>query len=188
MATNDPRGEAVLKLLSAFTPADDRERGHADAIAELLQHSADPFSRRQFVPGHLTASAFVVDVSRARVLLILHAKLHKWLQPGGHVEPEDLDLLAAARREVQEETGLTALSVLAAPLDVDVHEIPPHKGDPGHRHYDVRFLFETQTTVVEPADDASQAQWVALDAVGAVGSDESVLRAIRKVAHWQRAL
>ncbi|MBM4342646.1 MAG: NUDIX hydrolase [Deltaproteobacteria bacterium] len=188
MTLPDPRCAGALVLLATFTPADARERDHAEAIAALLQTTPDPFSRAQFIPGHLTASAFVVDPPRSRVLLILHAKLHRWLQPGGHIEPGDADLLAAARREVQEETGLGKLRLLGAPLDVDVHLIPAHKGDPAHRHYDVRFLFEATGRLVRAADDAVQAKWVALDAVGNIGSDESVMRAVRKIRGlWRKA-
>ncbi len=186
MPNTDPRCGAALALLDSFAPADQLERAHLAAITDLVRTTAEPFSRSQFAPGHLTASAFVVDASRSRVLLILHAKLRRWLQPGGHIEPDDPNLLAAARREVQEETGLRALKLLAAPLDVDVHEIPARKSDPGHRHYDVRFLFEAADLLVQPADDAVQAQWVELSAVSGIDSDESVQRAVRKIAQLQR--
>ena len=181
------RAQRTLELVAGFDVADELERAHAAAIANLLHTAVDPFSREAFVPGHLTASAFVVDASRQHVLLILHAKLGRWLQPGGHIEPDDGDLLAAARREVQEETGLGDLQLLAAPFDLDVHSIPARKEDPAHLHFDVRFLFETAEKRATPATDATAAQWVALDAVACIDSDESVLRAVRKIMRLHRA-
>ena len=93
-------------------------------------------------PGHLTGSAWIVDVTRTRTLLTHHRKLDKWLQLGGHADGES-DLLAAALREAREESGLTRLRAVSPEIfDVDRHWIPPRKTDPGHYHYDLRFLFE----------------------------------------------
>ena len=48
-------------------------------------------------------AVFVVD--QGRVLLLYHAKLAKWLPPGGHIEPNELPDEAAVR-EVWEEAGI----------------------------------------------------------------------------------
>ena len=142
----------------------------------------DPFARAHFVPGHVTASSFVLSPTGDDVLLIEHSKLHRWLQPGGHVDPEDVDVLAAARREVVEEVGLAELSLVhEGVFDLDVHDIPPLKGDPGHAHFDVRFLFRAPTRDVRAGSDAKAARWVPLDEVRLDASDESVMRAVRKL-------
>ncbi len=151
-------------------------------MSALAQASGDPCQRDHFVPGHFTASAFVLSPERDALLLIFHGKLARWLQPGGHVDPQDPDLLAAARREVTEEVGLTQLELLApAPFDVDVHEIPPLRGDPAHRHYDVRFLFRAETREVQAASDAKAARWVPLPEIDLEISDRSVMRALEKL-------
>lgn len=181
----DPAG--LTALLDAVTPADPTETGHLDAMRALARHP-DCGSRHHYDPGHFTASAFVLDPSRTALLLIHHSKLHRWLQPGGHVDPDDPDLLAAARREVAEEVGLTDLEVCAPqPFDVDVHVIPARParpgraGEPEHRHFDVRFLFQSPTRAVQAGSDALAARWVDLDAVHTVESDASVLRAVYKL-------
>jgi 8-oxo-dGTP pyrophosphatase MutT (NUDIX family) len=140
------------------------------------------------VPGHVTASAFITTPARSALLLILHGKLKLWLQPGGHVELEDRDVLASARREVLEEVGLRALE-LATPgvFDVDVHEIPARADQPAHEHFDVRFMFTTTALEAQAGSDARAARWVPVKELlrGAADSpypsDESVMRAVRKL-------
>ncbi|HEY6880471.1 MAG TPA: NUDIX hydrolase [Polyangiales bacterium] len=154
-------------------------------MKELCESVAAPCARANYLPGHFTASAFVVSPERDALLLILHGKLGLWLQPGGHVDDEDESLLAAARREVAEEVGLRELELLApAPLDLDIHDIPARKGEPAHAHFDVRFLFRAPTRAVRAGSDAKDARWVPLAKIGEddlVRSDESVLRAVRKL-------
>lgn len=177
------RRNDLRRLLDRLEPADARERGWRDDVRALLDVPGDPFSRDHFAPGHVTASAFVLSPDGASILLIEHSKLHRWLQPGGHVEPGDASMLAAAQREVAEEVGLEGLpSVLGhALLDVDVHEIPARKTDPAHQHHDVRFLLQAPTLEVVAGTDALAARWVPLTAVREEASDESVMRAVRKI-------
>lgn len=173
--------QQLAQWLTGYVPADDVEAGHRAAMATLLLDGESAFSRDHFVPGHFTASSYVLSPDSTQILLIYHSKLHRWLQPGGHFEPTDGDVVAAALREVREETGLVDLELLAAPLDLDVHAIPARKADPQHLHFDVRLLFRAATRNVMAGDDASACQWVALSQVGTVESDDSVLRAVRRI-------
>ena len=70
-------------------------------MLELLDAPGDPFGRARFDPGHFTASAFVLAPDRRAILEVHHAKLGRWLQPGGHVESADDSLVSAAHREVR---------------------------------------------------------------------------------------
>lgn len=176
------RSDALRALLVDVRPADAQEATHVADVLELLDLPGDPFSRDRFDPGHVTASAFVLSPDDDAVLLIHHGKLHRWLQPGGHVEPDDADVVAAARREVAEEVGLVDVELVGGGLfDVDVHVIPPHKGQPAHRHYDVRVLFRARHTAFVVGSDARDARWVPLADVNAVESDASVMRAVGRL-------
>lgn len=170
------------ELLAAHRPADAREAGFLERMLRLLAVPGDPFSRDHFDPGHFTASSFVLSPDRGSLLLILHGKLGLWLQPGGHIDPGDPDVLAAARREVSEEVGITELDVLGdGLLDVDIHDIPALKGDPPHQHFDVRFCFAARSLSFVAGSDAKAARWVPLGDVPDAGTDDSVLRAVRKL-------
>jgi len=188
-ASSMTRHDHLRRHLTDYVPADSREHTHRTRMLHLLDATSEPFSRDQYVPGHITASAFVLDPSGSALLLILHSKLGLWLQPGGHVEPEDLDIVHSARREVLEEVGIRELSQVGGVLDVDVHTFPARKDKPAHEHFDVRFLFQAADLAFTAGSDASAARWVPiaslLNAAAGTGealpSDESVLRAVRKL-------
>lgn len=150
-------------------------------MLDLARLGSAAFDRRNVEPGHFTASAFVVTPSRDEVLLIHHGKLERWLQPGGHVDAQDASLEAAALREVVEETSLTALEPVGGIFDVDIHRIPARGETAAHEHFDVRFLFVTHQRTARAASDALAARWFTLDEVSVANSDESVLRAVRKL-------
>jgi 8-oxo-dGTP pyrophosphatase MutT (NUDIX family) len=182
-----PRPADLRQLLEGLAPADPTESAHRTRMLALLERADRPFDRAHYVPGHVTASAFIVDPAREHLLLILHGKLDLWLQPGGHVDADDGDVIATARREVQEETGLVELPLAAAGVfDVDIHQIPARRDVPGHEHFDVRFLFEAPKLAGEAGSDAQAIRWVSVaellsGACPELPTDESVLRAVRKL-------
>ena len=168
--------------LSAYQTSEARERAFRERMLGLLDSSA-PTSRRQFEPGHLTASAFVVSPEADAVLLILHKKLQIWVQPGGHIETGDSSLEAAARREVAEEVGVPLVhGPSAAIFDLDIHLIPPRKDELAHEHFDVRFCFRATTRAFVASDEVTEVAWAPLSTIERLTSDESVLRAARKLS------
>ena len=136
---------------------------------------------RTCVPGHLTGSAWVVSPERTQTLLTHHLKLDKWLQLGGHADG-DPDLPAVARREALEESGLAAVREVRAEIfDLDRHWIPPRKADPGHYHYDLRFLFEADPRgPLAISSESKDLAWVDLARVTTLNPEESMARMVRK--------
>lgn len=177
----------VRAILHAHIPADDRERECLRRINELVATSATPFSRNHFVPGHLTASAIVVDPAREHTLLVFHAKLQIWVQPGGHFEEGEWDPSLAAAREVLEETGLDTRWPGEVPklLDTDVHPIPARKADPAHEHFDLRMLLIADRKDARAGDDGvSEVRWVGKKEWQAMNLDPGLQRALKKI--WGR--
>lgn len=104
--------------------------------------------------GHLTASAIVLDAAGEHVLLTLHPRVGRWLQLGGHCEPEDTSLTSAALREATEESGIPGLTIDDDPLRLDVHPITCSLGVPT-RHFDVQFLVRGPSGAEPVASDES---------------------------------
>jgi 8-oxo-dGTP pyrophosphatase MutT (NUDIX family) len=176
----------VAQFLQTHTPADASERLSLQRIRELIASAANPFSRDHFVPGHLTASAIVLDPPRTRTMLIFHEKLQRWLQPGGHFEPGETDPSVAAAREVLEETGLKTCWPGPRPqlLDVDVHQIPARKSDPEHGHFDLRMLLIADPDTFEKAvagDGVMAARWVSPAEFSGLDLDPGLQRALKKL-------
>ena len=179
-----PPLEIVRSFLAAHQPADASETDSLRRINDLVATGDAPFSRAHYVPGHLTASAIVLDESREHVLLIFHNKLHLWLQPGGHFDAGECDPSIAAAREVLEETGLTARWPGPVPRlhDVDVHSIPARKTEPQHFHFDLRMFMLSPRLPVAPGDDGvAAARWVGRDEAFAMNLDPGLQRALRKI-------
>lgn len=115
-----------------------KESAVAERFLEFL-HSAPQVFERSHAAAHFTGSAWLVSADGARVLLMHHRKLGRWLQPGGHADG-DADLARVALREAQEETGVVGLRVEGDIFDIDRHRIPARTNEPEHWHYDVRHV------------------------------------------------
>ena len=177
------RRQSLHILLHDFEAATQREEAYRLRMLELIEAPGDCFSRDHYQPGHFTCSSFVLSPDSQSLLLIYHSKLKRWLQPGGHNEPDDEDVFAAARREVAEETGILELHLVDGEqlFDVDIHAIPPWGAAPAHEHFDLRFLFKAPSLSARAGSDAMAAKWVAFSQVNAHESDASVMRAVAKL-------
>jgi 8-oxo-dGTP pyrophosphatase MutT (NUDIX family) len=148
---------AVRRDVTARRPIDGREARSRHRMLVALGRLPHPFDL-EVDATHVTGSAIVVGASG--VLLHLHKRLGLWLQPGGHLEPGETPW-AAARREAEEETGLTFAPYPAggpplAHLDV-------HPGGRGHTHLDLRYLLHVSgdATPRPPAGESQQVSWFA---------------------------
>lgn len=139
-----------------------QERQRAEVLAFCDRHG--DALHRTCRSGHLTGSAVVVDPATESTLLIHHAKLERWLQPGGHADG-DGNLGAVAWREATEETGLEGLMLLTPAVDVDIHAIPARGHEPEHLHLDLRHVVLVGASKeAAPNHETLGARWLRADA------------------------
>ena len=139
---------------------------------------------RTCVEGHVTASAWILNQTQDKCLLLHHRKLDRWLQLGGHADG-DQNLRKVALKEASEESGLKSIQMLSNSIfDVDIHEIPANTEESAHLHYDVRFAFiaDEHEGLVLNKREAKAVAWCGLSEVRGLTQEESVLRLVDKTS------
>lgn len=144
----------------------------ADPGQDTLRHAVLSFLAarpdaclRACVPGHITASALVVDHTGTKTLLTLHPRFGRWLQLGGHCEETDSDIQAAALREAAEESSITGLNIEAQLAALHVHPVTCSLGVPT-RHLDMQFVVRApEGAEIACSDESLDLRWWPLDAL-----------------------
>ena len=155
-----------------------------ESLIRFVEAESDCFERSLQI-GHVTGSAWIVDRSCKQALLTHHNKLDRWLQLGGHADG-DPDILRVALREAREESGLENIRPLSeAIFDVDVHPIPTRGSEPGHFHYDVRFMLEADSDKpLVISNESKDLIWVPLAGITQVTTERSIIRMAAKALAW----
>ena len=156
----------LLAELRAFRPCNEQEAGDRDLILHLVETQERVFFRDN-KHAHMTASAWVVNKDRSRVLMVYHNLYHSWSWLGGHADGNE-DLLSVAINEVREESGLNTLIPVSDQiysleiLTVDGHE--KHGAYvSSHLHLNVTYLLEgdeNELLRIKP-DENSAVRWFA---------------------------
>jgi 8-oxo-dGTP pyrophosphatase MutT (NUDIX family) len=152
----------AMRVLTGWTAPDPHQDAlRQEFLAHLKKHENGMW--RECVPGHLTASALVLDSAGRRALLTLHPKAKLWLQLGGHCEPRDTTLAAAAMREATEESGIDGLRLLPGPVGLDRHRVWCHGGS---YHLDVQYAAVAPAEARERiSDESADLRWFDLGAL-----------------------
>ena len=167
----------AVRVLSAWTATSPGAVDARERTLDLLRDGPAAVTRAHR-PGHVTASTLILGADR-RVLLCLHGRMNRWMQLGGHCEPGDATLAAAALREATEESGIAGLVLDPEPIDVHIHPVRcrPRNGAPAGPtyHHDVRFLAVAPAGAVERVSAESHALgWFTADQLPAPLADAVV--------------
>jgi 8-oxo-dGTP pyrophosphatase MutT (NUDIX family) len=180
---------ARAAVVAALPGEADHEVARTQILAFVDEHP-DALERSN-TRGHLTGSALVVDPRTRHVLVLFHAKVQRWLQPGGHADG-DANLAHVALREAQEETGIVGLRVVTPAIDLDVHVFHNAAGtEPDHLHLDVRHLVVAPEGAEPVKNHESEGlRWVAVEDLpsldvdpGTIRMAEAGLRALAQLDH-----
>ena len=159
---------SIYEEIARYEPFNEQEMRDKAVILRFLEENDDAFLRENLI-AHMTASAWVVNPKRDKVLMVYHRIYDSWSWTGGHADGEE-DLLAVALREVTEETGVTHVRPVSKDifsletLTVDGHE---KRGEyvPSHLHLNLTYLLEADDTeALRVCEDENKGvAWFGLD-------------------------
>lgn len=188
-----PVDEIYLQLreYKAFNEQEEQDR---DAILAFLSGaSIDPYTRESLL-AHMTASAWIVNRERTKVLMVYHNIYDSWSWTGGHADGER-NLLSVALREAREETSVEHITPISndifsvEALTVDGHE-KKGKYVPSHLHLNVTYLLEAdETDALHVCDgENSGVKWFTLDKALEASSEPWFVERIYKKLNEKLAL
>ena len=158
----------LKEQIENYIPDNEQEENDKEMMLKYIDTFEDVLTRENRM-CHFTASNWIVNKERTKVLMIYHNIYKSWAWTGGHADG-DSDLLHVALKEVEEETGLKNLKLLSDGifgiqiLTVDSH-IKRGKFVPSHLHLDCCFLLEADENEVLKikADENSGVEWIDID-------------------------
>lgn len=155
---------SAVETLSRWQAPDPGQDTLRHAVLAFLAARPDG-CLRECVPGHITGSALVLDHTGTKALLTLHPRVGRWLQLGGHCEPTDDTIVAAALREAAEESGIDGLRIDPALAALHVHPVTCSLGVPT-RHLDMQFIVHAPADAeIACSDESLDLRWWPLDAL-----------------------
>ena len=168
--------EKLIRQVEAYIPFNEQEAADKATLLSLLRENTD-ISRRDNLAAHLTASAWVVNPERNKVLMAYHNLYNSWAWLGGHADG-NFDLAAVAEKEAREESGLTDVKLVSDDilsleiLTVDGHE-KKGKYVPSHLHLNVTFLLEADphAPIRVKEDENSQVGWIDFSDIGSKSAE-----------------
>ena len=160
----------LVRTISEYVPYDEAEARDKELMLYALAHFPDVLTRENPV-CHFTASNWITNPARDKILMVYHNIYDHWAWTGGHADG-DPDLRAVALREAREETGLRELRPLydgifsIQALTVD-HHIKRGRYVASHLHLDCCFLWEADedAPLRAKADENAGVRWVPIDEV-----------------------
>ena len=155
--------------LISFTPFNEQEANDREVALRCLKQPDIYLRTNELV--HITASAWIVNHDRTKVLMAYHNIMQSWAWLGGHADGET-DLLQVALREAREESGIQNIRPVREELySVEMLTVDGHvkrgKYVNSHVHLNASYLLEADETdelFIKP-DENSGIKWIPIDEV-----------------------
>ena len=173
-------------MIRSYAPTCEQEVADKARMLEYIALFPHNILTRENALCHFTASAWVTNPAHTKVLMAWHNIYRSWAWTGGHADG-DTDLLAVARREVTEETGLRAIAPVSdRPITLEILTVPGHVKRGAfvspHLHLNLTFLFcadESAPLSAKPVEN-SGVQWFTPESALANCSEPMMLPIYRK--------
>jgi len=158
----------LLNQLKKYQPYNEQESKDLETMIQFIQAQDDAFLRSNTV-AHFTASAWIVNVDRTKVLMVYHNLYDSWSWTGGHADG-DTNLLEVAIKEAMEETGVQTIHSLSEEIfSIEIATVDGHikHGNyvSSHLHLNVTYLLEANEDekIIHKPDENSGVSWFELD-------------------------
>ncbi len=158
----------LKKQISHYMPYNIQEAKEQAVILKYMSTFENLLTRENEF-AHFTASAWIVNPERTKVLMAYHNIYQSWSWIGGHADG-NANLLAVALKETTEETGLMNISPLANTIySLEILGVPSHmkKSIPiaTHLHLNITYLIEANETELTRVkeDENSAIKWMELE-------------------------
>lgn len=169
----------LKEVISNYKPVNEQETCDKELMLEYLNTFDDCLTRDNKM-CHFTASCWIVNKNKTKVLMIYHNIYKSWSWVGGHADG-DSDLLHVALKEANEETGLTDIKTINnLPIAIEILTVDPHikrgKYVSSHVHLDCCFLFEASEDdeIRIKEDENSNIAWIPIEEVNSYTSEEKM--------------
>lgn len=174
-----------IQQIKKYKPFNEQEEIDKQVMLNFIDTFDDVLTRNNYI-GHFTASSWVVNKERTKVLMLYHNIYQSWTWSGGHADGET-DLLGTAMRELKEETGVKNIKILSE--DIFSLEIAPVDGHikrgkyvPSHLHLNLTYLFEVdedeETRIKE--DENSGVKWINIEDIEKISTEKFMINWIYK--------
>lgn len=183
--------EELIKNLEQYVPWNEQEARDRRIMVDFLKKNEHPFTRENTL-AHFTASGWIVNKERTKVLMVYHNIYRSWSWTGGHADG-DTDLLAVALREGREETGVENLRpVSPAIFSIETLVVEGHekRGSyvASHLHMNITYLLEAseEEALRSKPDENSAVQWIETERLAEMVSEPWMMERIyRKLVEKQ---
>ncbi len=160
--------DELIEEIQKYQPYNEQEENDKRIMLKTISQVEDSLTRENET-FHFTTSAWIVNPTRTKILMIYHNIYNSWAWVGGHADG-NANLLEVCQREIQEETGVQHLKLLSdGVFGLSIQTVKAHirKGKyvSAHLHYDLQYLFEVneeEPLMIKP-DENSQVGWLEVD-------------------------
>lgn len=178
--------EQLKQQIQNYQPYNEQEKKDKEVMLKYLA-TFDNLLTRENEFAHFTASAWVVNKERTKVLMIYHNIYQSWAWTGGHADGEE-NLQKVALREVEEETGLQNLELMDdAIYSLEILTVNGHvkrgKYVSSHLHLNLTFLIEAdeQEATKIKQDENSGVKWVSIEEATKVTNEVQMMPIYEKL-------